>query len=372
MFFTILIYGILTIGSTTVDSEHTSKIAKRDYEVSHSIPPQVLLKNNGKRIGVGILINDLFMLTTWTLLKPYQNYDHIEVIDEEGSPITRKIQSVKYYYDYYEVRPISTNEIRPIHNIALVLLNYVHDPRLEKISRYLPIANHSYETSTKAMLHGFNDLGKPVRGVMETVNSEECALAYEKYNYTYSGEMCAQGIEPYKTKPCKGDEGTPLIIDDKLVGIFSWLDHCSESESEANSPSVFTNVSFHSDFINEGMRIMLGGKPQAFDIGIEEGAITKFSTWLFGSAEECKIGPEERTIPYSMCVEACKNKGSVRGGCEKYHREQCICLSVNGDIPLYNKLYPELRSKKDDADATCLATPCPRDYKHREKWWEKE
>lgn len=76
-----------------------------------------------------------------------------------------------------------------------------------------------------------------------TITNAACASALSEVDYSvYPNQICTftrsgQGV-------CIGDYGSPLVINDVLVGVVSWGYHCG-----IGSPDVYTRVSSYIDWI---------------------------------------------------------------------------------------------------------------------------
>lgn len=81
-------------------------------------------------------------------------------------------------------------------------------------------------------------------------------------NDTFITNICA-GVPWRKTTSCYGDSGGPLFIkgktarDDVQVGIVSYARECGTT-----TPSVFVNVAHYRNWINTGVKILLGQAPK--------------------------------------------------------------------------------------------------------------
>lgn len=59
--------------------------------------------------------------------------------------------------------------------------------------------------------------------------------------------MLCVGIEEGGLGSCNGDSGGPMVVNDKLVGVFSGMDPCAMP----HHPSVYTSVPYYIDWIKE-------------------------------------------------------------------------------------------------------------------------
>ncbi|KAJ8682499.1 hypothetical protein QAD02_018291 [Eretmocerus hayati] len=332
-----------------------------DFIEASSGVSQVSIKIDGKHQGVGVIVGSRFVITTWTLLEKileHHTQKDIKIVTGSGdddTAITVGVEKIDYYYDRYEVESLSKNGTRPIHNIAIIYTDGRFDTSNNQYVIPATMANPGYQAvkDSPAEIKGFDENVKLVYGEMTIVSRNMCAPYYEEYNYTYPGEECAIENEPGQ-KPCYGDEGTPLYVNDVLVGISSWLEKCEDP----NYPSVFTSIGYYRDWIDASMNIMSGGqvetysddfeKNQGFFDSIGEGIL---NVLLINRGVEgnCEMGPKRLNIDFQGCYWRCRNEKAAAGNCEK---KQCRCVTFDGDFFLYNRL--NKISNKNDKRLECF------------------
>ncbi|KAL4899435.1 hypothetical protein BDW74DRAFT_183687 [Aspergillus multicolor] len=77
------------------------------------------------------------------------------------------------------------------------------------------------------------------------VEQGTCVAAYKDYSVHVLDEMFCAGVPEGGKDACRGDSGSPAVVDGVLVGLVSWGEGCAK----AAYPGVYTRVSAVREFI---------------------------------------------------------------------------------------------------------------------------
>ncbi|KAJ8912541.1 hypothetical protein NQ315_006612 [Exocentrus adspersus] len=232
------------IPSVGIENGKEAKPHSRPYQVGLSIPV-----SNGKRLCGGSLISEQIVLTAANCLKG--RTDPVEIIlgahnitnpDEDGQ-VRINSSSIKIHPDWVQGRPIN--------DIALIKL-----PEPVELGDFIQTIKLSQDNSTNyegqdAVISGwgwFSDYFRENSAVlMETTLTIKSNFACE-VNYLGNiddNNICVTG--DYGKTACVGDNGSPLVIDDTQVGIFS---RKSVLRCDENWPMAYVRVAGFLDWID--------------------------------------------------------------------------------------------------------------------------
>lgn len=149
-----------------------------------------------------------------------------------------------------EFRPIEMND-----DIALLFTAYQLDYSDAIQSIQLPNWDILLTPGSLAMFSGWGSTEFPPGQYSNELKEIEIYIIEQSIcEATYTtllmdGKMCA-GVMEGGRGACAGDIGGPLVINDTLIGIFSWGIGCALP----SFPSVFVNVAYHLGWIEENIR----------------------------------------------------------------------------------------------------------------------
>ncbi|XP_044736175.1 trypsin-1-like [Chrysoperla carnea] len=118
----------------------------------------------------------------------------------------------------------------------------------------LPLVNEAIPTEKEAYLTGYGKTSATgiatniLHGTtFPTISDNVC----KKSVPSLTGTMCCAGYTSGGRDACEGDQGSPLVFNNKLIGITSWNFSCGLKPS----PIVFTKVSNYRDWIKKNSGI---------------------------------------------------------------------------------------------------------------------
>ncbi|KAJ8670050.1 hypothetical protein QAD02_001309 [Eretmocerus hayati] len=224
--------------------------------------PMVSIRINGKPSGVGVIIAPQFLLTAWTNLRRSPK-NNITIVARLGfgdiaPSLTFSIKDVRRHFDF-EVRRPANGVSRPINDIAVVRINgnFSVDPGRIMM---LPMVEQGYEIPVDHVgeVLGFGPNETPEEGDFIILGQKDCEKRYFNQGGPYNGEICAIGASnpEIPANMCDGDEGSPLIYEQYLVGIATWLFDC-DTDGKTKNPAVFTPIGRYRRWIDSVMKEML-------------------------------------------------------------------------------------------------------------------
>ncbi|XP_046613076.1 trypsin-3-like [Neodiprion virginianus] len=77
------------------------------------------------------------------------------------------------------------------------------------------------------------------------ISKAECSSAYSFWGGLPAGQICAAFLEGGRGT-CRGDQGSPLLIQRRLAGVMSWSYGCAQP----GLPSVYTEIAAHRSWIS--------------------------------------------------------------------------------------------------------------------------
>lgn len=91
----------------------------------------------------------------------------------------------------------------------------------------------------------------------------KCKNVYPQF--FMEGVTCAGDPTDWDKSVCRGDSGSPLVCDNYLHGVVSWIDTCGKE----NFPSAFTDIAYYRDWISKvSIVLMMGVTLQKFCITV--------------------------------------------------------------------------------------------------------
>ncbi|XP_051860138.1 trypsin-2-like isoform X1 [Drosophila albomicans] len=236
--------------STPDCDDETHKVEK--YVVSiRSKRPQIMFGDN--HFCVGTVVAPKFVLTTAKCTMSDRKVMHLtrSMVVVGGTPNRlievpdTTIRSVSRIYVPKTFLSENTD------NIALLLLVHrwpTNNPSIDIIN--LPTAEPNYDSVYMVLGWGRFFKGGPLAGnlmhiYVKLIEREKCQEIVPKLQ---PDMLCAGNeSEPVDVHPCAGDNGGPMIVNETIYGLVSYRLGCGQ----VSMPSVYTDVWYHMDWIND-------------------------------------------------------------------------------------------------------------------------
>ncbi|KAJ8667419.1 hypothetical protein QAD02_009082 [Eretmocerus hayati] len=225
-------------------------------------PSVVSIEYYDEHICSGTILDDSTILTTASCVvgkwpeKLKVVLNPLEGRTFEISKISHMVTKMAYHQSY------SSIPLRRYYDVALLRLahkiefkNHVTPVELFSISN--GIMRNENSTIFGRCIHSNRDILDKylLRISVKIASHDECEPIFEKLKISMSARnhMCTL---PLESAPCQLDNGGPLIMDDKQVGILIWHPDCQHlngtlRESCGKIPSKYTNIDAVSEWIKE-------------------------------------------------------------------------------------------------------------------------
>ncbi|XP_036145777.1 chymotrypsin-1-like [Monomorium pharaonis] len=243
--FIFLVIGVLA--QQTFAEEPEAIVGGKPAEPGE-FPHQVSLRLDGSHICGGSIIGRQKVLTAAHCVHglayyPYRNFKVATgSIDRYGGHL-HAVSNVVVHPDYSDqAEDAWKNDVAVITLASPIKYNEYQKP--------IALAKSRPKPGQPCTLSGWGQIsthGRLPRNLLKMnqaiVSQKECQEAH--YDMPLTGShLCA--YNRYGIGACSGDSGGPLISKGVQVGITSWVLPCAKGE-----PDVYTDVSYHLDFINE-------------------------------------------------------------------------------------------------------------------------
>ncbi|KAJ8681606.1 hypothetical protein QAD02_017398 [Eretmocerus hayati] len=220
-------------------------ISKRDHLVYLDSIFQVSIHLRHEPKCIGSIISAHFIVTTANCLDVHGVKDAplTDISISEGTTNaneewdSHQVEQIILHPEYHKA---ANNEI--LNDIALIKVRTHFHSGAKVYHVKMFKTGESVPNRTLAELTGFSkaDAGLMME-LIPVLDNASCATYYPKLG---AGQICA-GTRG--RGPCEGDEGAPLVVADKLIGIASnWLDDCADVQR----PAIFTDIANYYDWIS--------------------------------------------------------------------------------------------------------------------------
>ncbi|KAJ8670079.1 hypothetical protein QAD02_001338 [Eretmocerus hayati] len=213
-------------------------------------PNRVVIESNGEYLCDGTLLSPYFIITSAECMKQKDPWLTMKIKINADSTLegakTYAVGQVMVHENF-----TYTNFHTPVNNIALIRLN---EPiriqggykalNLIDADKNLDPGDEAYTCSSGGIKRNEENSKKHDLRQSDVllVDRAVCNETYASVGGLADDQICA-GYYGFRdtNAPCYGDLGSPLIIDNELVGMSSWVNDCHE----LNKPAVFTDIWFH-------------------------------------------------------------------------------------------------------------------------------
>ncbi|XP_075221427.1 trypsin-like [Lycorma delicatula] len=206
-----------------------------------------VLDNTGGPLGSATILNSLWLVTTasfeWlnpTYVRAGSNYNY-----DEG--IRMKIDKFLVHPDYTTDKEYDIALIKLINS-----LTYSIKIRPISIALWLP------KNKETALITGFGNIGPNRDGgflkglFLQYMDYDTCKGYYNWDSNFTQNSFCTYILN--REGPCAYDWGSPLVYNNRLIGVLSTIYACSGSEVSGNNPPVYTDVTKFIDWIKKTIR----------------------------------------------------------------------------------------------------------------------
>ncbi|XP_011252863.2 chymotrypsin-2-like [Camponotus floridanus] len=243
----ILILGIISYGGGAL---RVRRLIGGVVASESEFPYQVSLRYYDVHICSGVLINDRYVLSAAHCI--------CNLIDEPSEELNVLIGSVDYKKG--EIHTVKSVKCHPdyvygadsswVADLAVIMLA----EKVHLSSHVKPISLATYNTTfgERAIISGWGRtrllswLSQYLQKLSVSIIDNKACQKYYKDITILSSQICT--LERKNVGACKGDSGSPLVYNNKLIGIFSWTKSCA-----IGFPDVFTRISYFTDFITQAM-----------------------------------------------------------------------------------------------------------------------
>ncbi|CAG9581690.1 unnamed protein product [Danaus chrysippus] len=159
------------------------------------------------------------------------------------------VRTVDYIATHPNYNPVThENDIALVHIYPHLLFSSTIGLGKFADDRYLPRYNQSVWAIGWGQINYGGALSESLRRVqLFLVDSNECNNRYAELNgpRVTSNMICAVGFNPAGRGQCPGDNGSPIVDNDLIIGIYSWSHQCAT----VRFPGVNTFIAKYSDWI---------------------------------------------------------------------------------------------------------------------------
>lgn len=243
---------VFSVCSAEVHLNRVKRIAGGDDAKPNEFPYQVSLRYGGVHICGGALITDRHVLSAAHCL--------CELVEEPYEDLTVVTSSIKisrsgkaYGIKNVTCHPNYQYGLERSWENDLIVITLNESVRTGASQSPVRLPECDTGEGERAILTGWGRsdphglLHKTLQKLPVTVIDNESCQA--RYNSTV---ILPSQICTFKGKgagACKGDSGSPLVVNGTLVGIFSWTIPCA-----LGSPDVFTRIYYFLDFIKSAIK----------------------------------------------------------------------------------------------------------------------
>ncbi|XP_011496946.1 PREDICTED: chymotrypsin-2-like [Ceratosolen solmsi marchali] len=246
---TIILFGLVVFtGSLAKDI----RIVGGENTIIHNVPHQVSIRiyDLNQHFCSGSIITRYHILSAAHCFNDMNNdYTNLRVYIGTNSPYANS--GVRFKITKVDIHPEFTGRMTQdeawIHDIAVVTV----DKRIkfQPYQHKIDLPTDEIVIGSDAVITGYGKLNFSAewfpdqihKAVLTVIDIETCMNQLNRR--IHDTQACL-----YKAKGiggCYGDSGGPVVANEKLIGIQSWVIPCAQGY-----PDVFTNVYSHLDFIN--------------------------------------------------------------------------------------------------------------------------
>ncbi|XP_032526911.2 trypsin, alkaline B-like [Danaus plexippus] len=248
----ILLAGVLSAVAAVPNSE---RIAGGAITTIATYPSAASISYNRLGFGTftftcgGSIVSSRSILTAAFCVHGDQTYRYRVRV---GS-LTASSNGILHTVDYFTIHP-NYNPVTKEHDIALIHvfphLLFTSNVQLANFpdASYIPMRNQTVMAIGWGQINHGGALSESLRRVqLWLVDNNECRNRYSELegpNVT-SNMICASGYDRSGRGQCLGDNGSPLLDDRLIIGIYSWSHQCGT----VRYPSVNTYIPKYANWI---------------------------------------------------------------------------------------------------------------------------